>query len=194
MDLKKRGENALNEAEAALRELAAEAAQEGQYDELGVLADVAQRVGDLARSLARVPSVDSDDVPQRQTPRRRKRGSTSQYPRFSRAGNLLVKTSWSKKKRDEYEHKAPHNAFLWMTQALTAADAVRRPVPMDDLLPVLADDGQEIPSYQAYLALSFLREQGIVTQVGRSGYKLAMPGPEAEAAARKAWEALEVYG
>ena len=70
-----------------------------------------------------------------------------------------------------------------MTSALSTADAIRKPVPMDELLPVLGDDGQEIPSYQAYLALSFLRERGIVTQVGRSGYKLDMPGPEAEVAA-----------
>jgi len=44
---------------------------------------------------------------------------------------------------------------------------------MDEVLPVELQDGTEVPSYQAYLVLAWLRERGTVQRQGNDGYKLA---------------------
>ena len=41
---------------------------------------------------------------------------------------------------------------------------------VDDLLPVHDAAGEELPSYQVYLALAWLRQAGIVEKKGRDGY------------------------
>ena len=43
---------------------------------------------------------------------------------------------------------------------------------MEDLLPVHDNAGEEIPSYQIYLALAWLRHTGAVEKKGRDGYVL----------------------
>ena len=43
-------------------------------------------------------------------------------------------------------------------------------IPMDGILPLNAEDGSEIPDYQSYLCLAWLRSIGAVTQKGREGY------------------------
>ena len=45
---------------------------------------------------------------------------------------------------------------------------------MDDVLPLKDPvSGTEVPAYQSYLCLAWLRSVGIVTQHGRQGYSLA---------------------
>jgi hypothetical protein len=64
----------------------------------------------------------------------------------------------------------------------------------DKLLPLKDPaDGSRVPDYQAYVALAWLKELGIVKQLGRkSGYKLAAE-QQAEATITTAWAALEEW-
>ena len=42
---------------------------------------------------------------------------------------------------------------------------------MEDVLPLVYEGGKEIPSYQAYLALAWLRSVEAITKDGRDGYR-----------------------
>jgi len=103
----------------------------------------------------------------------------------------LIKTSWSKKNRSEYEHKAHREALTAVVDALRQAGAEQHPVQMDQILPIPSGEGDEMPTYQAYLTLSFLGKVGIVSKVGRSGYQLAEPAHKASEAAQRSWERLD---
>ena len=43
---------------------------------------------------------------------------------------------------------------------------------MDKVLPIVMADKTEIPSYQAYLVLAWLRDRGAIQRQGNDGYKL----------------------
>jgi hypothetical protein len=176
------------DAEAKLQRLTAEAAASGRYDELNVLADCARLVGTIGKSVgAGEPATEFASAMEQ----RKSKRAPSLYPKFSRSDDQLIKTSWSKKSRSEYEHKAHREALTAVVVALSQAGAEQQPVPMDQVLPIPAEEGDEMPTYQAYLALSFLRKVGIVSKVGRSGYQLTEPAHKASEAAQRAWERLD---
>ena len=53
-------------------------------------------------------------------------------------------------------------------KALTSRS--KRPFTMDEVLPVRAADGLDVPSYQAYLVVAWLRAIGAVERIGNDGY------------------------
>jgi len=100
-----------------------------------------------------------------------KRGTAKHgYPRFERDDDKLVKVGWSKKAREEYEHRAPRPAVLAFAEHVGTATAKGKTFVIDDLLPVHDAAGDELPSYQVYLALGWLRNAGAVEKKGRDGY------------------------
>lgn len=110
------------------------------------------------------------------------------YPRFRRDGSYLVKVGWSKKSRQEYEHRALADVVLAIAAGLDDRAIEGRTVSADELAPATAD-GQEIPSYQLYLALAWLRSERLLNRIGRKGYTSAAPG-ELAAKARERWEEM----
>jgi hypothetical protein len=98
---------------------------------------------------------------------RNKRGS---YPVFARAGDVLVKIAWSKSSGTEYEHKAPRTVVQKLADALARCSESGSIISMDDVLPLKANDGSQIPEYQAYVTLAWFRQIGAVKQKGRQGY------------------------
>jgi hypothetical protein len=60
---------------------------------------------------------------------------------------------------------------------------------MDKLLPIKDGDGGEVPGYQAYLCLAWLRATGLVQQHGRQGYTISKK-TDLAAAVEGAWEKL----
>jgi hypothetical protein len=100
---------------------------------------------------------------------RRPRG----YPRFEREGDKLVKIGWSKKSREEYEHRAPRDAVVAFAQHLGESVSDGQVFAVEDLMPVRAVNGDdEIPAYQVYLTLKWLQDIGAVEKQGRDGYVL----------------------
>jgi hypothetical protein len=113
------------------------------------------------------------------------------YPRFVRESDALVKIGWSKRENSEYEHKAPHSVLLVLSRALQRLAAHRKRVTMDDLLPLQdSANGSEVPSYQAYLCLAWLRTLRLIKQHGRQGYSLSHGGADLPSLVQKHWDTL----
>lgn len=93
------------------------------------------------------------------------------YPKFIRRGDRLVKVGWSKSQKREYEHKAPQHAVFAFAHHLRNNTRDGKIFKVEPLLPVPDNqDGGELPAYQAYLALAWLRDAGLVEKRGRDGY------------------------
>jgi len=122
--------------------------------------------------------------------KKRARTRREEYPKFLRDGENLVKIGWSKKDREPYEHKAPKRVLDLLLISLLEAGRNGNRFTMEDILPLNdAEEGGEIPSYQAYLCLAWLRSEKEVEQHGRQGYSL--PDPKAlGASVAKSWDNL----
>ncbi|MCA9305050.1 MAG: hypothetical protein KDA16_00830 [Phycisphaerales bacterium] len=95
------------------------------------------------------------------------------YPRFERDDDKLVKVGWSKKHREEYEHRAPRDAVNAFVRHLGSAVSEGHLFIVENLMPVLGVNGDdEVPAYQVYLTLKWLQDVGAVEKKGRDGYVL----------------------
>lgn len=175
----------LADAEKSIRDLIQRELRAQRYSEVAELAGVADALSQLARGSSR-PSVKVRDAaltpasarPSASAATRLRNGRSprktgavrGEYPRFERDDDKLVKVGWSKKAREEYEHRAPRSAVLAFTQHVGATTAEGRTFVIDELLPVHDAAGEELPSYQVYLALAWLRQAGAVEKKGRDGY------------------------
>jgi hypothetical protein len=173
---------ALKRCEEELRRFAAEAAASGDYDRLERIAATARKVSDLASEWlasdapgsgtdeadAATPFSSPEAAPSRMRGTRPTAGRG--YPRFMRRGDELVKIGWSKAGRKEYQHRAPHSLLVALQKALLDASRARKLFTMDTLERYLA--ANDVPGYQAYAWLAWLRSAGLVKQHGRQGYTL----------------------
>jgi hypothetical protein len=106
----------------------------------------------------------------RKGPQRARSSKLEGYPRFFRSADDLVKIGWSKRERAEYQHKAPQSVLALLIRKLAVAGAGGRMFTANDLFPLTTDHGIEIPIYQAYLCLAWLRNEGLIQPHGRQGY------------------------
>lgn len=111
------------------------------------------------------------------------------YPKFARRDDQLIKTGWSKTEKREYQHKAPKHVAELLRSALLRAWKSGPIVSTDHLFPLKEGDGSEVPSYQAYLCLAWLRHEGLVEQEGRQGYRVKSIKSLSEPLERR-WAAL----
>lgn len=188
-------------AEDELRTLIEEGLRTQKYRSIAQLAQIADGVARLRRDSVNanpltIPArVESDAIPLPQladvpgaphgpptTAARRQ-----VYPRFEREGDRLVKVGWSKKDRRSYEHKAPRVAVDAVVEKLAS---MGKSFSMDALLPVNSSSG-EIPSYQVYVIVAWLRQVGVVAKTARGDYAAAKPGL-APASIQQRWDALDV--
>jgi hypothetical protein len=85
----------------------------------------------------------------------------------------LVKIGWSKSERSEYQHRAPRAVALILLRAVIQLAAKKPVFAVDDLLPLHDPcDRSPLPPHQVYLALAWLKAEGIVMPEGRQGYRL----------------------
>ena len=196
----------LRDAEKRLRDLVIEAAATGDYDavarinewarKLGVFVGETSKAGGPEQERERRPadsggrSTVSDKGRHTRARKRRKRPSAAPgYPRFARDGDELIKIGWSKRKNAEYCHRAPLRIVDLLVERV-ARHGSGALFTAEDIFP-LSDpkDGHEVPSYQAYLCLAWLREEGLVEKQGKQGYRAAAQDG-LTAAARERWEQL----
>lgn len=178
----------LDEAEAQLKDIIEDCLASGSYIDMAVVAGVADAIRTL--SAGAVAQLDSRADDLRPEPRPGKRLESSQreametparasrpvgrqssraasYPRFEREGERLIKIGWSKKERAEYEHKAPLSGVVTVCRNLRLQTTA---FAMEQILPMRDDGGEDIPSYQVYLIVSWLRQLGIVERSRDEGY------------------------
>ncbi len=184
-----RAEALLGTAEAGIRKLIQQCLEQNRYAMVAVLAELADGVASVRRRTA--ADVDNGDslrgtgrawpqlgaaprpaTPEAQSGARGKLRSqlASTYPRFEREGDRLVKIGWSKKDDREYEHKAPRSAVVAVCGALAKRGKRAPTITMNALLPVADAEEQEVPSYQVYLVVAWLRQLGVVERTGKDGY------------------------
>lgn len=187
MDIQAQAQRALEQAEQSLRSLIHQGLEEQRYGEVATLAQLAQGIARL-RGVSAAPqsrpkdgaSVGAMDPPGRSTTVPNQQSSRGQpnpgslgaksYPRFEREAEVLIKVGWSKKNRTEYEHKAARENVEAFSRRLAELAGGGSVFTMDDILPMRIADKSDMPDYQAYLSLAWLRERGIVQKQGRDGY------------------------
>jgi len=158
----------LAKCETELRSLVASAADSGDYDAILRITSWAKQVSAMA---AAVPDT---SIERPVSGRSAKKSATCRsYPRFARRGDQLVKFGWSKREKNEYEHKAPRQVPLNLARVAATAGKDGRIFQVNALLP-LSDptDGGEIPDYQVYLVIAWWRSIGLLDQHGRQGYSI----------------------
>ena len=181
----------LARAESELRELMAQALNRQQYEPLAGLASLATAIAKLAEPLPESrPLVDVEGMPptsvasqtrppdatdeSRENPapyeKVARRGSRASFPRFERDQDRLIKIGWSKKDKQVYEHRAPRGAVSMVFANLMERSERTGQFRMEEVLPIKDADGAEIPSYQVYLALAWLRDAGAIERRGNDGY------------------------
>lgn len=201
LDLLDRAEGALRKCESEIQFLVADAASSSKYDEIDRLTAIARSLNEMALGAASAQRLDrladagamSVTVPRRPSSRgARTPAAKADYPKFARDGDDLVKTGWSKKKREEYVHRARRNQAESIILSLASQGQPNGIIPIDDILSVRDRSGSEIPSYQVYLALAWLRKEGLVERRGRNGYLVRDP-QELDGTFADMWSALPDY-
>jgi hypothetical protein len=159
-------------AEGEIRELLLRAASEGDYEHVAVLAEWAQRLRQLTEQAGTAKGT-TGALSGINGHADKSKAKKADYPRFHRERNELVKIGWSKKQKAEYRHKAPKAVVLLVAQALQQKGAGGERFTFEELLPFRdRGTGADVPSYQAYLALAWLRHENLIVQHGRQGYSL----------------------
>ena len=188
----------LSEAEEALSTLMREALADQRYDDVATVAEATQLLTDLVGSLESPSRKDRDaglsgartrreetpasgaGLPGTQNPRKEPRRVPSgaargepsgSYPQFAKDGDRLVKVGWSSKVRREYEHRTHRKVLRVFARVVRDRPEAADCFTMDDVLPLVYAGGKEIPSYQAYLALAWLRRVEAIRKEGRDGYR-----------------------
>ena len=206
MEIQEYIEHVLRRAEDRLAERLKEAVEGRQYAAAAELASVSEKVRDLVQSVGsgersrkqgtgpsgsaepgarRTAKASASTSPFSSAP---ERTANRRYPRFVRSEGRLVKVGWSKKDGAEYEHRASEVSVWAVVAALR--DLESREFSMDQLMPVDDGGGTEVPSYQVYLIVAWLRSLGAVRRAGRGGY-VAVLDCLSTAAMDEHWRALE---
>lgn len=183
------------------------AVAEGRYGEVARLAEIAELVRGAVSRVAPGKRVETAPLPlpvaidplepqgirggesqptNCQSERPLATNGASVFPKFEADGERLVKIGWSKKDKTIYEHRALRVQVLatCMQLANVSADTIFR---MDDILPISLPDGTDVPLYQAYLVLAWLRHIGLVEKKGKDGYRWTVDSFNEEAF-KSAWE------
>lgn len=178
----------LETCEKGLRDLLSKAAAKGDYSEVIRLTSWAKVIRSLAddaqadhalvavaptgkHSLGAQAETESRRLI-RTAAHRRKTNKPEGYPKFFRSEDELVKIGWSKRERAEYQHKAPYKVLNLLVRKLATVGAGGRMFAADDILPLTTDHGAEVPNYQGYLCLAWLRGEGLIESHGRQGYTI----------------------
>lgn len=196
----RRASAAIRKAEQDIRGLLASAATAGEYEAVVRLNTIARRLADMAAEVASEPPPPlaaqcvSSAAPEPQPaangspPASRKGSRRDDYPRFERSRDLLVKVGWSRKARSEYVHRVPKAGVHAVLRRVLDVGKGGRVFTTDELLPVRLGGDDELPGYQAYVCLAWLRTIGAIKQHGREGYSVV--GEDVVGPVDNAWESL----
>ena len=197
-----RANDAMSEAEALLRDLIAEAAQDGNYALVTTISRAAQQVvearADLPTGITTNAEADVSSArkivtgPRSGRTKNRGQHGRAAYPRFERRNGVLHKIGWSKKRRKEYVHKIQRAAFDDTVSAIEDLAKQKGGIlsPEDIYSRASEINGDDVPQYQVYIVLAFLRNENLVDKVGREGYRVYTPA-DLQLSANLAWEGVK---
>lgn len=194
MDIRNRAADLLRQTEAKLRGIVSEAAASGDYTSVVRVAAWASSIRDMVNSSSdneRVgPRSANNDHKVRTARRLLVPDNRRSYPRFFRQGDELIRLAWSKREKKEYRHKTSYGRLKSLAIAVAEKGTDGRVFSTDEFLPLRdPTDGTEIPSYQAYVCISLLKDAGLLEQHGRQGYSISQ-GANFSDAVEAAWKNL----
>lgn len=180
----KAGWRAVSEAENLLRRLISEAAADNEYADVISLAEMADGLRRLGAGLDAAPPVSVESgcaekqpktpvlKPKKASPKSHKKASLkSVFPRFERDGDRLVKIGWSKRQGSVYEHRAPKQVVLGCARRIAGLSRPGGIFAVDAMVPTPdPSEGGDVPAYQVYLVVAWLRSLGLIKKKGRDGY------------------------
>jgi hypothetical protein len=117
----------------------------------------------------------------------------TEYPKFYRRGDGLIRVGWSKKYKEEYTHKSPKSVLTATVTAVAALGVGGKRFTAEELLSRVGHGiDAESSAYQVYACLAWLRSIGLVQQHGREGYSsLRLNGLPEEVERR--WQTLPLW-
>ena len=199
MDFDRRAQDVIEGAEKALAALAAEAASERDYPRASMLLGLAQRVagtvrpgGGLKQDVQPPSTAGAMQAAVSGSPMVKKStmsSKTTEYPRFKRENDTLIKVGWSKSDRSTYEHRSPRAILDRLVMRIVEVGSSGERFTTEEILPLLDERNSELPSYQAYLCLAWLVIAGLLERHGRQGYTVAVAG-DFQHAVETQWEQL----
>lgn len=192
--------------DGAARSEIALAAGEGRFDELPQLTPMAKEIAALAArwpcdaspapmALSQPEATTEASVPAaprgETTPQSSTKLKKSDYPKFLREKHELVKLGWSPREKGPYEHRVPKGGVDAVVSAVASKGKAGHRFTMDEILKALAGskNAEQVPSYQTYAVVSWLKWAGMVLQHGRQGYTVVRPQTFASSI-ESAWQSL----
>ena len=175
----------LCDAETTLRRLLAEAVDRGDYESVVQLASWARSVAAMVKACPEPVTSRSSEPPtsgsapadrlpvaNARASRAGRKIARDEYPRFYRRDERLIRVAWSKRDKKEYEHRAPHAVLKTLIESIASNATGGRIFSTEEILPIHDNEGNLIPSYQAYVGIALLKQTGLVDQHGRKGYSV----------------------
>jgi len=189
------GLEVLGRAESELRTLIEGALAGGRYDEVATLAQLADglatvRTGVVANGATAGSPLEGRGN-KRPVPRvaATRTAGTTGSARYEREGEKLIKIA-GKAGQGIYEHRAPFEVVDIALTTIKARKGMGARFTATDILPLRQPKTRrEIPSYQAYLVLGWLRQEGVLIKYGRDTYSLKATACTPEHI-QKLWKAL----
>jgi len=188
----------LEDAESRVRSLLEAAVAKSDYDAVELLAETARWLSDKARHLQRDGSLSpSTDDESRARPADDSNlpplTTMTRYPVFFREGDRLVKAGLSRGSASTYEHKAGKSVLDAIVARIVDASGKKKVFVIDDLVGIrLEGSSSAVPSYQVYLCIAWLKEVGILRDVGRRRYEIITLSPNLNAQVDKEWKRIKV--
>ena len=123
-------------------------------------------------------------------PKPQKLAESSKYPLFFRDESRLIKVGWSKKNKDEYVHRVPKDATLAFAEHLDKSVDAGSIFEIESLFPISTPSGEQVPSYQIYVVIAWLRDAKVIEKKGRDGYVI-LEKSKLRGGFNELWEALQ---
>lgn len=166
---------ALEKCETSVRELISTAAQEGDYEGVERATDIAVHLRNLKQQkngTGNTNTIASEPNSKPKSQSSAKSRKKTDYPYFQVKQDTLIRFGWSKKEKREYSHKIPKSAFDSVVAAISKIKMSGKGPHTADAIIELTNKitDEQVPSYQAYVVIGFLKEKGLIEQIGREGY------------------------
>ncbi|MBN2018716.1 MAG: hypothetical protein JW749_00650 [Sedimentisphaerales bacterium] len=170
----------LKRTEEELREAIVEAARVGEYRDVDIGRSVAVTIKEMCERISgngfksTKPTEEKRDIDRKAKKKISRRGKPEGLPRIEIRNNSLYRIGWSKKQKEEYEHKVPKAAFDTIINTMAAlAKGKNGPFMAEAVIDKINETTEDsLPAYQVYVVLAALREWNIINQNGREGYSI----------------------
>ena len=182
----------LSKADERLATQMTEAVAKREFEHLGELASVSEKVRAVIAEIERLeppapapakpkpkrasarkaqpaPKAEPKAKAEAEAPNKRRRSPPKRgYPKYSRRGDNLVRTDWSHSKKVEQTHAVPYATVAQIATTIVGDGGAT--FRKDILTGLNTPDGKNLPIHQVYLILGWLVASKTIRKKGRGDY------------------------